>query len=75
MFLLLEVHSVEVQLEKLEEGSLEEQTGLHNVRAATSHRVDSVEFGMEFPLVCVCQLAFFIVLLKSMGYGSPPVFL
>ena len=47
---------------------------LHKVRAATSHRVDSVEFGTEFPLVCVCQLAFFIVLHKSVGYGSPPVF-
>ena len=47
---------------------------LHKVKVATSHRVDSVEFGIEFPLVCVCQLVFFIVLHKSVGYGSPPVF-
>ena len=47
---------------------------LHKVRTTTSHRVDSVEFGTEFPLVCICQFAFFIVLHKSVGYGSPLVF-
>ena len=64
-----------VQSDWLEVGALEEAFGGYTrLELPLVIGIDSVEFGTEFPFIRVCQLAFFIVLHKSVGYGSPPVF-